>query len=438
MSKTTSAPRSTDRDWYAADQRVIAAVEQLRFFPLVIESAEGCWIRTPEGRSLLDLSASWTADGLGHAHPAIVAAITRAAARGAGASVLSAAHTDAVLLGEELLDLVPTRGTDRRVYLGHAGTDANDVAVRGARHHTGRPRILAFENGYHGGLGTAMGVSGLHVAAGSPADSATVFVPYPVTDARPALELVRSQLAQGDVAAVVVEPLQSDGGVIVPPPSFLPGLRELCDRFGTLLVIDEVKVGLGRTGHFLAHQAGGVEADVVTLGKSLGGGLPMSAVVGPAGVLGEPVASALMTTIGNAVSCAAARAVLELLRDGSLTRAAADRGAQLSSLLRTWASSAAPGAERVGEVRGRGLSIGIELVDTDEQPDDELTAMAVYRAWHLGAVAYPVRGNVIEVTPPLTITEEEVEEAARILARAIAEAAGGAVSREEIAPYAGW
>jgi len=438
VSKTTSAPRSTDRDWYAADQRVIAAVEQLRFFPLVIESAEGCWIRTPEGRSLLDLSASWTADGLGHAHPAIVAAITRAAARGAGASVLSAAHPDAVLLGEELLDLVPTRGTDRRVYLGHAGTDANDVAVRGARHHTGRPRILAFENGYHGGLGTAMGVSGLHVAAGSPADSATVFVPYPVTDARPVLEQVASQLSQGDVAAVVVEPLQSDGGIIVPPADFLPGLRELCDRFGTLLIIDEVKVGLGRTGHVLAHHADGVEADVVTLGKSLGGGLPMSAVVGPAGVLGEPVASALMTTIGNAISCAAARAVLELLRDGSLTRAAVERGAQLSGLLRDWAGSAAPGAERVSEVRGRGLSIGIELVDAHGQPDDELTAMTVYRGWQLGAIAYPVRGNVIEVTPPLTITEQEVDEAARLLTRAISEAAGGAVSQGDIAPYGGW
>ena len=440
------------QDLLARDADSIAGVEKLRFFPLAAESGRGSILVEPGGRELIDLSASWTACSFGNGNVAIATAIADAAADAPGASILSTTHPGAVALAEELLALLPSRlpRAARRVYLGHAGTDANDVALRGCRQATGRAGIIAFENGYHGGFGTAQGVSGVHVASGTPADTEAVFLPYPDTYrphtrdasnvAADVLERADRELSRGTTAAVIVEPLQSDGGVIVPPAGFLAGLRALCDTHGAYLVLDEVKVGLGRTGltHAFAHD--GIVPDVVTLGKALGGGLPLSAAVGPAAVLDEPTASALMTTTGNPISCAAARAVLALVRDGAATRNAHERGAQLRALLRDYAGSDRAGARRVGDVRGLGLSLGVELVvnRASRTPDAALTAKVAYRAWQLGVVAYPVRGNVLELTPPLTISADTVREAADILARAIDDAVEGAVSDEQVAAFGGW
>lgn len=439
----------SDEQWYAEDAAVLAGVEKLRFFPQVTASGAGSTLTTPEGREVLDLSASWTATGLGHGHRAVAAAVAEAVAAPASGSVLSGTHPEAILLARELLELVPTTGSDRRVYLGHAGTDANDVAVRAVRHATGRPRIVAFESGYHGGLGGAMAVSGLHIAGGATPDPDLALVPYPDpfrpwTDSADTvlertLALVEDHLVAGDVAGVVVEPIQSDGGVILPPDGFLAGLRELTERHGTLLVIDEVKVGLCRTGEFLAHQRDGILPDLVTLGKALGSGLPLSATIGPAAALDTPAASALMTTIGNSVSCAAGRAVLSLLRDGTLAGAALTRGEQLLTLLREYAASTRPGAAHVGDVRGRGLALGLELVHAGtSDPDADLTARAVFAGWQRGVIAYPVRDNVIEITPALTLTEDEASEAIARLTDAIDAAARGEVTEQDVAAYSGW
>lgn len=436
----------------ARDDAVIAGVEKLRFFPLAVQSGHGHTLVEPGGRELLDLSASWTASGFGLGAEAIAEAVHRAMQQGAGASVLSATHPDAVALAEELIALVPSRlpAAERRVYLGHAGTDANEVALRGCRNATGRPGVVAFENGYHGGVGTAQRVSGVHVSGGVPADPHVVFLPYPdpfrphtadpATVMPDVLARAERVLSQRATAAVIVEPIQSDGGVIVPPHGFLAGLRRLCDDHGTYLIVDEVKVGLGRTGRVHAFAAEDVVPDVVTLGKALGGALPLSAAVGPAAVLDEPVASALMTTTGNPVSCAAGRAVLTLLRDGRLVRNAAERGGQLRSLLESYVSGDRPGASRVGDVRGRGLSLGLELVRdrASLEPDADLTARVAYRLWQLGAVAYPVRGNVLELTPPLTITASAIDLAADLIAQAVDDVVEGAVTDEMIAAFQGW
>ncbi|MFF2273997.1 aspartate aminotransferase family protein [Agromyces sp. NPDC058136] len=436
----------------ARDEAVIAGVERLRFFPLVAEAGRGELLIEPGGRELIDLSASWTASGFGHGEATIAAAIARAAIDPPGASILSGSHPEAVALAEELIALVPSRlpAAERRVYLGHAGTDANEVAIRGCRHATGRPGILAFENGYHGGLGTAQRVSGVHVSAGVAADAAVSFLPYPdllnphtgdpLTVVADVLGRAERELARGETAAVIIEPLQSDGGLIVPPEGFLAGIRELCDRYDVLLIIDEVKVGLGRTGRMHAFEHDGVIPNVVTLGKALGGGLPLSAAIGPASVLDRPVASALMTTTGNPISCAAGRAVLEIVRSGVATANARERGEQLKALLSGYAHGSRAGASRVRDVRGRGLSVGVELTaeGASAAADADLTAKVVYRAWQLGAVAYPVRGNVIELTPSLLISAEAIAQAAEILMAAIDDAALGVVSDEEIAPYQGW
>ncbi|MBX7453800.1 aspartate aminotransferase family protein [Mycolicibacterium sp. 3033] len=431
---------------YARDEAVIAGIEKLRFFPLEVESGHGCTLVTPDGRELLDLSATWTASGLGHGHPAVVEAVSRAIRTAPGSGGLSAVHPDSVGLAEELLALVPGSG-DRRVYLGHAGSDANDVALRACRHASGRPTVMAFEHSYHGGVGVAMGVSGVHVDAGVPADPEAVFLPYPNpfrpgpdgidTDVAHCLSLAEQHLAGGRVACLIVEPILSDGGLVVPPDGFLAQLHQLCRRHDVPMICDEVKMGLGRPGTLHAFEHDGVVPDIVTFGKVLGGGLPLSAAVGPASILDNPPAAALLTTAGNPVCAAAGRAVLKAVVEEGLIENAASVGTVLADALR--ALTGMPGGDRIGDVRGRGLAIGLELVDPDTgHRDPRLAAAVVYRAWELGAVVYYVGGNVLEITPPLVLTEAQAATAADILGTAIADAAAEKVDAEEVAKYAGW
>jgi 4-aminobutyrate aminotransferase len=428
---------------YDRDLKVIAGAERLRFFPLAVTRGVGARLYDEDGRELLDLSGSWSAAGVGYAHPRVTDAVRRAVGEMAGASVLSMTNPEAVALAEELLDLVPGHG-DRRVYLGHAGSDANSMVLRSIRAGTGRTRVVAFEGSYHGGIGPAQHVSGLYVAAGVPADPDLALVPYPDTyrggaDAlRRSHDAVRRELERGDVAAVIVEPIMSDGGLIVPPEGFLRGLRSLCDQHGALLVCDEVKVGLGRTGHLHAFQAEQITPDVVTLGKSLGGGLPLSAAIGPAAIFDADEASSLLTTAGNPVSAAAGRAVLRVLVEEGLVENAARMGRRLLDGLTELANR----HPLVGDVRGRGLVAGVDLVHDHDtrKPATGEAAKVVYRAYELGAVLYYVGpgSNVLELTPPLVVNEADIDRALDVLGTALRDVGAGKVSDETVAAFRGW
>lgn len=438
---------------YERDERSIAGIERLRFFPAEVVEGRGSILVDPSGRELLDLSASWTASGLGHGHPAVVAAVSETVTNAPGASALSAANPHAVGLAEDLLALVPGAG-ERRVYLGNSGSDANDVALRACRHATGRRTVLAFEGSYHGGIGTAMAVSAVHVASGQQKDDDVVFLPYPnplrpiTGDISSTVELiidqVRSHLETGGIACLIVEPILSDGGLIIPPSGFLSGLQALCREFAVPLICDEVKVGLARPGAFHAFALEEIEPDIVVLGKALGGGLPLSAAVGPAAILDDPPASALLTTAGNPICAAAGRAVLRTLVHENFAEQAKAAGARFLMSLQRIADGhgvdAGRSAGRIGEVRGRGLALGVELVKDKVtlEPDRELAQRVVYRAWQLGAIVHYVSGNVLEITPPLIITDAQIDKAADILDRSISDAIAGLVTDESIHKHAGW
>ncbi|MDO6721645.1 aminotransferase class III-fold pyridoxal phosphate-dependent enzyme [Celeribacter halophilus] len=438
----------TPQDLLARDAAAVAGIEKLRFFPIALESGKGSWLTEVGGRKLLDLSATWTACGLGHGHPKIIEAMTKAAQTPAGAGGLSAVHPDSVGFAEELLALTPGEG-ERRVYFGHAGTDANEVIFRAARMATGKRRIVTFKLGYHGGIGISMGVSGVHIDAGATPDPDLYLATYP-NPFRPhadgpdpvqasleaSIAEIDEELAKGDVCVLMAEPILSDGGMILPPKGFLTALHATCRKHDVLLAVDEVKMGLGRPGVLHAFQLDGITPEIVTFGKVIGSGLPLSAAVAPAWVIDGPPATALLTTAGNPICTAVGRQVMRTLVEEDLPTRAGRAGKRFMTGLREVMTQ----SPVIGDVRGAGLAIGLELVTDKETmtPDPKLAAKVVFRAFQLGAVVHYVGGNTLEITPPLIITDDEVDTAVSILAQSITDAHSGIVTDEDIAPYAGW
>jgi 4-aminobutyrate aminotransferase len=439
---TASRPSLRERD-----ARAIANIAKLRFSPLSLVGGRGSRLIEEGGRALLDLSGSFGAASLGYGHPAITAAVTEACGNMAGASLLSFPNEHAVALAEELLRLTPGAG-ERRVWFGHSGSDANDCVLRVVQAATGRSRFISFIGSYHGSLSGSMSVSGHTAMTHTLPRAGLVLLPYPDPyraefSAGDVLALLDYQFATScppqQVAAVFIEPLMSDGGLIVPPPGFLAALQERCRRHGILVIVDEVKVGLGRSGKLHCFQHEGLEPDLVVFGKGLGGGLPLSAVIGPRHIMDHAPAFALQTTAGNPVAAAAGRAVLRCIADENLVERAMEVGAVLRDGLRALAAR----QPMIGEVRGRGLALGLDLVierATREPVPVSTTAKVIFRAYQLGAVFFYVglRGNVLEFTPPLTLSRAEALEGVALVDQALTDVSHGLVSDADVAPYMMW
>ncbi len=373
--------------------------------------------------------------------------MTAACENMAGASLLAFPNENAVALAEELLRITPGRDP-RRVWFGHSGSDANDCALRVVQAATGRSRFISFIGSYHGNLSGSMSISG-HIAMTHTLPRAgLLLLPYPdpyrpTFSAQAVLELLDYHFSTTSpphqVAAIFIEPIMADGGVIVPPPGFLAAIQERCRRHGILIIVDEVKVGLGRTGKMHCFEHEGLEPDLVVFGKGLGGGLPLSAVIGPQHIMDHAPAFALQTTAGNPVAAAAGRAVLDTIAAEGLIERANRVGERLSSGLRALSAH----QPMIGEVRGRGLAVGVDLVRDRASRDPvtvTTTAKVIYRAYQLGAVFFYVglRGNVLELTPPLTLSEAEAEEGVAIIDRAMSDVSRGLVSDADVAPFMMW
>jgi len=429
------------------DARVIANIGRLRFSPLSLIGGQGNRLVEEGGRQLLDLSASFGPAVLGYSHPAIREAVASACANMAGASLLAFPNEPAVALAEELLRLTPGAG-ERRVWFGHSGSDASDCALRVVQAATGRSRFISFIGSYHGCLSGSMSVSGHTAMTHSLPRAGLVLLPYP-DPYRPTFSTA-DVLAQLDyqfattcppeqVAGIFMEPLMADGGLIVPPPGFLAAIQERCRRHGIQIIVDEVKVGIGRSGRFHCFEHEGLTPDVVILGKALGGGLPLSAVIGPRQILDHAPAFALLTTAGNPVATAAGRAVLRVIAEEGLVERANQIGDTLWSALHSLRAR----QPLIGDVRGRGLALGMELVrdQASREPVSVLTtAKVIYRAYQLGAVLFYVglRGNVLELTPPLTLTDAEAREGVAIIEQAIIDVCNGMVTDQDVAPFMMW
>ena len=433
------------------DDGLIADALKLRFFPLTVDHAEGCEIFDVDGKRYLDFTAGWALANTGYSNGHVKAAVAAQLERSTFSSLISGMHEPALDLAETLVDLTP--GTfPKKVWFGMAGSDASETVSRLLPLATGRRRIVSFIGSYHGATAASMNMSA-HIAM-TPFIGAgnVVKVPYPhpyrppfeedpAESADRALRFLEEYIFKticppDDVGGIVLEAVQSDGGDVVPPPDFLPKLEALCRRHGIYLILDEVKVGMGRTGRMFAFEHGGVTPDAVILGKSLGGGLPLSAVVARRELL--DAGFALFTAVGNAVCCAAGLANIQAIREQGLVDNAAHVGAYLHEKLVELQAK----HPLIGDVRGLGMIQGVELV-TDraaKTPAAKETAKVAYRAFELGLLVYYVGmfNNVLEITPPLIMTRAQVDEGVAILDQAFTDVAAGRVPDDAIARYAGW
>ncbi len=406
-----------------------------REHPFVMSHGRGTEVWDVDGNRFLDFAAGIAVCATGHAHPQVVTAIQEASGKFLHISS-DFWHEGMVRLAERLSGLAPF-GEPAMCFFCQSGTEAVEGALKLARYVTGRPRFLGFLGGFHGRTMGSLAFTASKITQQEgffPAMPGVTHVPYPnplrplfagADQGRAVLDYIEQQLFQGpvparEVAAVLVEPIQGEGGYLVPPDGFLAGLRALCDRHGILLIFDEVQSGIGRTGRMFAGEHWGVAPDVITLAKGLGSGLPIGAVVARRSLMRRWTRGAHGNTFGgNPVACAAALATLDLV-EGGLAANAAAMGDHLMKRLRDLAQR----YDCVAEVRGRGLMVGMELVEDRATlaPARPLVDALTRRAYENGLLLLSCGRSTVRFMPPLCVTQVEMDEALAILEASLVEA----------------
>ena len=433
----TELPGPKARAMIARDAEVISP-SYPRDYPFVMSHGRGTEVWDVDGNRFLDFAAGIAVCATGHAHPQVVAAVKAAADDFLHISS-DYWHENMTALGERLAAVAPM-AEPAMSFLCQSGTEAVEGALKLARYVTRRPRFIGFLGGFHGRtMGSLSFTSSKYTQqlGFAPTMPGVTHVPYPNPyrplfagddQGKAVLDYIRMlferSVPAAEVAAILVEPLQGEGGYLVPPAGFLAGLRALCDEHGILLIFDEVQSGVGRTGRMFACEHAGVSPDIMTLAKGLGSGLPIGAVVARKSLMSQWKRGAHGNTYGgNPISCAAAVATLDLVR-GGLVDNAATVGAhfmqRLHELKRDYPC--------IGEVRGQGLMIGMELIesDADRTPARGLCDDVVTRAFHNGLLLLSCGASTVRFMPPLTTRVDEVDEAMEMLRTSLHQALRGA------------
>jgi 4-aminobutyrate aminotransferase len=391
-----------------------------RAYPIVPVRGQGLTIEDIDGNLFLDFAAGIAVNSTGHAHPQVVAAIKEQAAELIHFSASDFYLPIYPVVCRRLAELTPIAGGRARVYLGNSGTEVVETAIKLARHATKRPYIVAFLGAFHGrsyGSVSLTASKAKYHAGFGPLLPGVFHAPFGrVEDLRWFDEVLFDKLAPAEeVAAVVVEPIQGEGGYVVPEDGFLQGLREICDAHGILLVADEIQSGAGRTGTMWAIEQWGVKPDILLSAKGIASGMPLGALIARADLLEAWGAGAHGSTYGgNPVACAAALATIDLL-EGGLVDNARVRGEQAFAGLRSMAAGF-PGL--VTDVRGRGLMIGIEF-DSPEHAEE-----VQWAAFQRGLLVLECGKSSVRLSPALTVSESEMVTALRLFEAAVADVAG--------------
>ncbi len=407
-----------------------------RTFPITVERGEGCYVFDTEGRRYLDFTSGIGVTSTGHCHPKVVEAARQQVGKMIHAQANTYYHLPLLQLTDAMLSIVPDKSFDS-FFFTNSGAEAVESAIKLARHATKKPNIIVFQGAFHGRTNQTMATDTGHTvyrAGYAPLASGIHIAPFPYAyrygwDPETASQwclnelrhMLHSQTAPFETAAVLIEPVLGEGGYVVPPASFLHGLRQMCDEFGLLLILDEIQSGFGRTGKFFAQEHFGVVPDIFTVAKGIASGFPLSGVVSRRELMEKWIPGSHGGTYGaNAVSCAAAVATIEVLKDGVVENAA-----RMGELLMAGLKKIQRGCPLVGDVRGLGLMVGVEFTNPDGTPGGALSN-AVKKACleqDLLLLQCGTYHQVIRWIPPLIADAQQIQTALEIFERAVATAA---------------
>jgi 4-aminobutyrate aminotransferase / (S)-3-amino-2-methylpropionate transaminase / 5-aminovalerate transaminase len=429
----TEIPGPRSRAWIERKERVVANAKAL-WVPVFVERAEGALVTDVDGNTFIDFAGGIGCLAVGHSNAAVTSAVQDQLARFLHTDFTVMPYDSYVELAEQLCARLPITGPTKAAFF-NSGAEAVENAVKIAKAATGRPAVIAHEGAFHGRTHMAMSLTSKqhpYKAGFGPFAPEVYRVAYPYEyrwtgdgDASAgALDDLRraftTRIAPEEVAAIVIEPIQGEGGFVPAPAAYLRGLRELCDEHGIVLIADEVQTGFGRTGTLFAIEQSGVEPDLVCVAKSVAAGLPLSGVLGRAQIMDAPGDSAIGGTyVGNPVACVAALAVLEEIDRLELCARAREIGEALTRRMRSLQGH----VPQLGDVRGLGSMIGLEFVRDPHtrEPAPELATRVAEHALHHGLVLLTagLYGNVIRNLAPLVITDAQLAEALDVLEAAI-------------------
>jgi 4-aminobutyrate aminotransferase len=425
-----SPPGPKAREMVKRDESLVSP-SYARFYPLVIDSGKGCIVKDVDGNEFIDFNSGLVCLNVGHSHPKVVAAIKKQCDRFLHYSNTDFYYDEVIDLAGKLAEITPG-DFKKKVYFGNSGAEAVEAAVKLAKWHSRRQLFIAFISAFHGRT-----IGALSFTASKPTQRRYFFplmpgvthVPYPHCYRCPfklaypechywCVDFIDEYVLQKyvppeDTAAILYEPIQGEGGYVVPPPEYPKRLKKLADKYGLLFIDDEVQAGMGRTGKWFAIEHWDVEPDIICSAKGLASGMPLGAIVANAKVMDWAGGSHASTFGGNPLSCAAALAVIDTIKEEKLLENAAKQGAYIMKRLEELKAR----SEIVGDVRGKGLMIGLEIVEDkkSKKPAPEKVKEIMMRSWKRGVAVITCGTSTIRIAPPLVITRELVDSALDII-----------------------
>ncbi|MCT7991682.1 acetyl ornithine aminotransferase family protein [Laspinema olomoucense] len=394
--------------------RAVTSPSYTRGYPLVVARGEGCSIQDVDGNVFLDFTAGIAVTATGHAHPQVVQSIQAQAAQLLHMSGTDFYYEPMVALAEQLAKLAPFPA-GAKVFFSNSGAESNEGALKLARYATGKSQIVAFLGAFHGRTFGAMSLTGSKAVQRQgfgPLLPGITHIPYGTHASLDYLEfqLFKTVLPPEELAAIIVEPIQGEGGYLVPEDGFLARIREICSRHHCLMVVDEVQSGMGRTGKLFAVEHWNVMPDIITLAKGIASGLPLGAILARPELMTWPPGSHATTFGGNPVACAAANATLQVLTQGAIANAT-----QMGELLQEGLRKLAIPYPQLSQPRGKGLMVAVDLLDKSGGFDPSLRDRAIDEAFYHGLLLLGCGKSAIRFCPPLVVDAEQIQVALEIL-----------------------
>ncbi len=431
-----SPPGPKARELIKKDEKFISP-SYVRCYPLAIESGKGCILKDIDGNEYIDFNSGLVCLNVGHCHPKVVDAIKKQSEKFLHYSNTDFYYRPAINLAEKLCEVTPGR-FDKKVYFGNSGAEAVEAAVKLSKWHTRKQRFIAYISAFHGRT-----LGALSFTASKPVQKRYFFpmlpgvthVPYPNCYRCPfklsypdcdywCVDFIDEMVLQKyvppeEVAGILIEPIQGEGGYVVPPPEYFKRLKRIADKYGILMIDDEVQAGMGRTGRWFAIEHWKLEPDIVCIAKGVASGLPLGVIVSRARLMDWEGGSHASTFGGNPLSCAASLAVIDVIEEEKLLENATKQGNYIKKRLENLKDE----CEILGDVRGKGLMIGAEIVENKDtkKPAKEKATEIMMRCWKRGVAIITCGASTLRIAPPLIITRELVDAALDIVEDVIKE-----------------